>query len=978
MGQHDWAIIIGINEYEHHPEQNLFYSIHDARLIQKCLCESLGFPEEQVILLRGEISYKGQHTYPTYANIQRWINREMAPESIGQVEHLWFFFSGHGINRDGIEYLIPCDALREDTKLMLSVPEVTACLCRHQDADVVMIMEICREYVASKNLVAEMSDSPHETYQSGLITLYSCSHGELSYELKTLQHSSFTYALCEKLGNPKELSKLALFELEQFLQARVRELNSQSGIVASQNPKIIVDSPGRGIKPLLLNSHVDVNSSDEDFGNAAYITQDLQNKNKDSLGEISESIIAQSFKNDSSEGEDLLGIQMEVDALAEVLAMRDLQPPLAVGILGSWGSGKSFVMHLMSQRLKALYKAQVSKEQAWKSESDNKSDDSYPYVGHIYQIHFNSWTYAKVDLWSSLMQTIFYELNQQLTLEKHLNDTLTLYQAIKLLAKEKGDLEDPEEFIHSLQNEYHGASPLPQILDPQFWESCKDAADDQPPNWKGTDWIILSQQGNFSSFKFKSIIHNFQSLTSQDLTTIWKNAREYAIAEIRQGGELLDIVDSKKTADQRDKVFKKMLEKKEIGEGCFQVWQKVISSSRVQGVVWSELSNLRKRDQEELESIEQALSSAKQELASQQEIAELAAKSKLEREQIAVIWQPVLTQAYKLLGIEPDKIIGWKRIWHTLYCSPRIYIGLLCLIALIVLIETLNQSARVQFFAFYIDTIWNVVKVRFTEIYTQYWLVSLPLTGALFQQIWNIIQKYIHEVKKKKVEIENEYPTWLQEEQKAANILKFLKTVEDLQLQVEQKRNQVGLIANEASLLKFVNNRLQENDYNQSFGIIHQISRDLADLSRHLVYRDQDSYSEGWYHTLQLFPRGPARVVLYIDDLDRCPPDRVVDVLEAVQLLLNTPLFVVVLAIDDCYIARALEQVYQGVLTRRGKPSGIDYLEKIIQIPYRTRPITGDRASKYILSQIVIEDIESNLNEENIEVLEHRYSSHLP
>ncbi len=40
------------------------------------------------------------------------------------------------------------------------------------------------------------------------------------------------------------------------------------------------------------------------------------------------------------------------------------------------------------------------------------------------------------------------------------------------------------------------------------------------------------------------------------------------------------------------------------------------------------------------------------------------------------------------------------------------------------------------------------------------------------------------------------------------------------------------------------------------------------------------------------------RIVLYIDDLDRCPPKRVVEVLQAVHLLLAFELFVVVVGVD--------------------------------------------------------------------------------
>ncbi|MGH1395265.1 MAG: P-loop NTPase fold protein, partial [Trichormus sp.] len=74
-----------------------------------------------------------------------------------------------------------------------------------------------------------------------------------------------------------------------------------------------------------------------------------------------------------------------------------------------------------------------------------------------------------------------------------------------------------------------------------------------------------------------------------------------------------------------------------------------------------------------------------------------------------------------------------------------------------------------------------------------------------------------------------------------------------------------------------------------------------------------------------------------------------------VQLLLNTEIFVVILAIDDRYISRALETSYKGVLKRGGTPSGVDYLEKIIQIPYKMRAIAdADILESYLKSLIEI------------------------
>ena len=91
--------------------------------------------------------------------------------------------------------------------------------------------------------------------------------------------------------------------------------------------------------------------------------------------------------------------------------------------------------------------------------------------------------------------------------------------------------------------------------------------------------------------------------------------------------------------------------------------------------------------------------------------------------------------------------------------------------------------------------------------------------------------------------------------------------------------------------------------------------------------------------------------MLFVDDLDRCPPAKVVEMLEAVQLLAKTELFIVVMALDVRYTTLCLEQEYQGILKEDGFPSGLDYLEKIIQIPYQVPPIHANAMKKYLGGQ---------------------------
>jgi hypothetical protein len=109
------------------------------------------------------------------------------------------------------------------------------------------------------------------------------------------------------------------------------------------------------------------------------------------------------------------------------------------------------------------------------------------------------------------------------------------------------------------------------------------------------------------------------------------------------------------------------------------------------------------------------------------------------------------------------------------------------------------------------------------------------------------------------------------------------------------------------------------------------------------------------------------RIVLYIDDLDRCPPKRVVDVLEAVHLILALPLFVVVVAVDPRWLLQSLRLHYSELLASgaasapplagsggawrdsdswRSTPG--HYLEKIIQVPFTLRPLTNSGVARLI------------------------------
>jgi hypothetical protein len=108
------------------------------------------------------------------------------------------------------------------------------------------------------------------------------------------------------------------------------------------------------------------------------------------------------FAADDPAKDDLLGIKGDVRALCSVLAARDLQPPLSVGLFGDWGSGKSSFMEQMQERIDRL------------QEDARKHPNDSDYCENVVQLRFNAWHYIDTNLWANLTSTIFEGLDAAL------------------------------------------------------------------------------------------------------------------------------------------------------------------------------------------------------------------------------------------------------------------------------------------------------------------------------------------------------------------------------------------------------------------------------------------------------------------------------------------------------------------------------------------------------------------------------------
>jgi len=166
----------------------------------------------------------------------------------------------------------------------------------------------------------------------------------------------------------------------------------------------------------------------------------------------------------------------------------------------------------------------------------------------------------------------------------------------------------------------------------------------------------------------------------------------------------------------------------------------------------------------------------------------------------------------------------------------------------------------------------------------------------------------------------------------------------------EQRRNAIqnrSLALKGRSLRDTIATKIHSNGYESNVGIVHKVQEDLQHLSDTMLKRRDTDI---------LFPRGDPRIVLLIEDLDRCEPSVVVEVIEALQLLVKTKLFVSILAIDPRYATLSLEKHYKGVLDPRSPLSGMDFMEKIIQIPFSLPGVGQDFVDGFVKSQIEVQE----------------------
>ncbi|GAB1718904.1 MAG: hypothetical protein NTAFB09_06350 [Nitrosospira sp.] len=563
------------------------------------------------------------------------------------------------------------------------------------------------------------------------------------------------------------------------------------------------------------------------------------------------------FSTDRAGGEDLLGIQDEVRALAVLIAARTVVPPLSIGLFGEWGSGKTFFMRQLRNAIDELAK---------EARTANRMQRDLPIYKNIVQIEFNAWHYVEGNLWASLVEHILdnlypgKETSVSQTLQKELISKLAEEKALSRAASNavdsakaaatvaRGDLDDAQ-----------------RNLDEKTRELAKLNAEHV-----GKDFLLTGAHQPV-----------LDALTQLNLTAVGSKAVELEGA-LRQIHGVL-------------------------GRGQRFLAPLMHAKDRNRRFAWLFFS---------------------------------------------LLGVPVMTILVRfvlqMLGSSVADIYAYAAGLATLIGSG---------------VPWLKQQAE--------------------------WM-SRRLGEAEAAQ-----KKFDEEMATQTAEHVRKVT---QAEQKLRELTAALDAAQQKHAEAKAREAAAAAELKAATagrlLANFITDRAASSDYRKHLGVLALVRDDFEKLSG-LIEEDNWALSpedplespraQGQQRYASLAEeekdkdRRINRIVLYIDDLDRCPPNKVVEVLQAVHLLLAFPLFVVVVGVDARWIKRSLQARYHQLLHVSGKsPDGEDgaglllgsatpndYLEKIFQIPFWLRPMDAAASDRMVrgLLQTSIKRPDENLKQ---------------
>jgi len=153
------------------------------------------------------------------------------------------------------------------------------------------------------------------------------------------------------------------------------------------------------------------------------------------------------------------------------------------------------------------------------------------------------------------------------------------------------------------------------------------------------------------------------------------------------------------------------------------------------------------------------------------------------------------------------------------------------------------------------------------------------------------------------------------------------------------------------SALNFFNKYFSKTTFNKNLGLQAEIQKELKVLLKSWISKENE------------------KIILFVDDLDRCNIEYIVNVLDGLRVILDDKdiyeRLIIVTAVDEEILKQAIEHKYKSVIEHSKKPIFKEYLEKVFLLGIKLNPLTNDEAKIFLNKIIPSEMIKKNTKDTN-------------
>jgi hypothetical protein len=595
------------------------------------------------------------------------------------------------------------------------------------------------------------------------------------------------------------------------------------------------------------------------------------------------------------------GVEREATAFARVCVSKQIHPPLAIGVFGQWGAGKSYFME----------KVHTAVEQVCASHRERNP----LFHGHVVQIRFNAWHYIETNLWASLVEHIFTELDDWLRKEDNgieASDIDRLFERLSTSRLLK--LEAVDELVARRRRK---AEAVAVVLDERvgFRAAMRKQ---QEQHQRGFPWAaVMTALDKDPQWPKDALADAGETLGVDGLHESGSKISTVLLQSVDAGGRTRLLVSALGARFGRTwPLFVLIVLVASfapfLATGRLANWDTIqssaVSACTVIAAVAAMIGEGLRSGNVAIERIERARSRFEREV-------------EIERERLRhdlTTAEDKLAEAAAAVGRAEDHLSHAER--EVANAAEAFNWG----------------SARGRLNRFIRDKVTSGDYARHLGLVTSIRRDFVEL-ARLMQSVEADDNHNDHEAR----EFEANYA----------------RRVEDTIVRVVGEycqKDPSGALEYRAAVEKLIGKPIKLVPCPPVVPVVtpSPAAHDLA--PEPLLTLDELHRLWTGLGPREDIPPAFERIILYVDDLDRCPPQKVVEVLQAAHLLLGFRLFVVLIGVDERWVSRALARHYKEMLAdpsegeHGGAATSHDYLEKIFQIPYWVRPMESDASEKFI------------------------------